>query len=1113
MQKHKLTRTMAVAVCVWSAAPILAGAPGVSFEDDGSVVLESTLVKLTTSGRVGGREGMLGWHFKPTGHEMIDVLYGQTDWLGGHVLGEFQDVVKMLGYQPGRHDLGSLLVPIAYGASKDGSAVMLVQRAEGACRYTKTIILRRDHAAVEMRLTIEKLSGAPVASSMRFHSIMSPGGRTGSHERAGTVYLPGKDGPLALDYSLNRVDFKKAYGQDCFLLPKYKDGPQGRFGRGRFRECSLGGTWAALVQGQHGDGVVFSFDEPSLVGFYICNGITIEPLGTVAALSPGEKWEGRAFFGSFTGAADRKILDVTPLYCVTGELKVEGGRLTGEVLPLFRGELRIQNGDGKTVAETAADPTCPVTLRAAVGKNAWAIVAVDAAGAVLGAVDSEGRVAMSEQQIGPVQPARPKVVGDVFIPAGGERRVRDFLAPRDFVVYCAWGDRDDVRELAEKIARRLGVGLMWTAPGNLKALVVGNVHVNSLIRDAGMLRHSISAEWPGAGKGAILPYDNFEGTQEPILIVAGSDRLGTVKTAQRFFDQYLAEVSPPRGYKLWVAGTHRKVFPSTTVEEGPDKVTLEMARGEYESAQLAITAYESLNNVQVTVEPLLHVGSGKTLDKMRIRYLTRYRQLLPKPWLRWVDQFPIDPKNGWTGIPDPLFERPVTQIAAGQSQALWLTVFMPEKAPAGVYRTAVTCKVGDVTQSIPAEVTVWDFALPHEGLMGEPYHDFQFLSPDGRRELLHWMVTPLVQNFVEHGMRVFHLGPKDMFRWHFSADATFKGLKHPSFAVSADGKAALDSSRFDWLVELCDRTAQPFKIRYMLYSRPLLGGLGDFRKALPQRFKDVSPDSGHAISHVEEMFRLFKQHLADKGWSERFMVKVADEPGGYDKWAEFENVIAGRRAGVPVMTCFNAIEWKEAEAGLGKMAVWMPLYQLHNPEFFRKARAAGDLVSWYNCGPKPRINAGADHSEIRGYLWQAAKADLDIICWWGIQNWRQGTTSCWTNRYAHHNSLVWPDHPRKAKWREKGRTRDGSPIDGLRWELVREGMEDTRYVTLLRSRIAEARAAGRIEAADKAQAALDGIWKEVFPALNDYAPPYEKFLESRRKVAEAILALREGAKE
>jgi len=189
------------------------------------------------------------------------------------------------------------------------------------------------------------------------------------------------------------------------------------------------------------------------------------------------------------------------------------------------------------------------------------------------------------------------------------------------------------------------------------------------------------------------------------------------------------------------------------------------------------------------------------------------------------------------------------------------------------------------------------------------------------------------------------------------------------------------------------------------------------------------------------------------------------------------------------------------------MAWFQTLYMLHDPEFFRRAKENGYLVSWYNCGPPPRTAIGATASELRSYLWQAAKADLDVICWWGIQCW-YGTGDVWRNRYSHWNSVMYPAHPAKPAWLKQGAGwMDSPPLDSIRWEIIRDGMEDTRYVTLLRARIAEARRAGRAAEADRAEAVLQAIWKDVFPTLNDYNPPYETILASRRKIAEAILAL------
>tara|TARA_B100001964_G_C13788099_1_gene403246 strand:+ start:61 stop:378 length:318 start_codon:yes stop_codon:yes gene_type:complete len=85
---------------------------------------------------------------------------------------------------------------------------------------------------------------------------------------------------------------------------------------------------------------------------------------------------------------------------------------------------------------------------------------------------------------------------------------------------------------------------------------------------------------------------------------------------------------------------------------------------------------------------------------------------------------------------------------------------------------------------------------------------------------------------------------------------------------------------------------------------------------------------------------------------------------------------------------------------------------------------------------------------------------------------------------------------------------DTAPIDGIRWELIREGIEDSRYVTLLRQELARVRKKGKKKAADQAEKTLENIWKDVFPTLNDYEPEYNQIYECRRKLADAIIELK-----
>jgi len=1079
----------------------------VSFGRDGGAILGNSLVSITAANRPGHAYGLVSWVFKPTQSEMIDVLYGQTDYVEGHVLGERWDRVELKGMVGGAPDCGGLYAPVAYGVAPDGSGLKVVQESRGSYLLRRTFVLRRDLATLEARYELTNLSSEPRSFSLRFHSAMSPGARGKYQKKDHVVYLATAEGVLALDQTLNNEQYHERYKNDKFFNASWADEPKRPWVWGKLPTPELTENWAAIVRPANGDGMAFVADESTLVGYYNCPGITLEPVFRATGPARGQTWKTSIFLSSFTGAKEQAIAHATPLYVAVVPLAWRDAKVSGQIIPLFNGAFRILNAQGKTVLEEEARANEPLALDCPVPENDWKAVAVDTKGALIGSVASSGKVELAEPEVRYQPPKRPVVRGQVYLAEQDRKAIGDFLREDGVRLYCDWEAKDETKRLAEKIARRFGLGLAWANP-NGKLLVIGSPE-NAVIRDAGLLKHSICKDWPGAGKGAVLFYENFELTQEPLLLVAGSDAAGAAAACKKFSALFLAGVKQPEGFAFWPISTGGKVYPyDRPPKEGAAKVAIEIARGEYEAAQLVITAYDDLNGVDVSVAPLVHAETGKEMPR---NYITRHRRINGPLWLRWVDYIPLDRKRGWAGFPDPLLERPVRNIPAGASQPLWLTVIVPESAPPGTYTSSVTCALGEEKKTIPVEVLVWDFVLPRDGLMGEPYMNFANFPPDNRRELVKRHVEALTRNLVEHGMRVIHLGPPEMFRWHFSPEAKYKGLELDWLAVSEDGMVAVDTSYFDWLVETCDAAAKPFDVRYMIYIQGLTGSAyGDFRRAFPKRFAEQPKREGHWYQgyYAQEMIGLLKEHLEARGWLDRFVLKISDEPRGFDWWYD-RFTLAAREVGMPFMTCFNSIDWKSAERGLGKLAVWQPLYMHNNPEFFRKAREAGALISWYNCGPPPRIAMHATHSELRGYLWQAAKADLDIICWWGIQCWA-GTDNLWRDRYSYWNSVVYPAHPDKPAWIKPGKSWvDSPPIDSIRWEMIRDGMEDAWYVNLLRRRIEAARQAGNTEAADKAQAVLDDVWEGAFPTLNDYAPPYETLLECRRRIAAAILSLPE----
>lgn len=1080
--------------------------------------MENSLISLRwtkdTGGGLGGGSGISDLRFKPIDAEMVDVLYGQTDYLTGHLFGEIWDPVEYKGFQEGRVDAGAVYVPEEYGVAAAGSAALVKQVSEGPYRLSRTAIVRSGLATVEVRYRLTNVDAAPGGFAMRLHNVMSPSARGKSQNIHETIRLITGDGPLVLDQSLSLSDFRERYKGEKFFLPVWENEPKRWWVAGKQPTAPLKSLWALQTGGGDGDGLLFLFGQDALVGYYNSPGSTLEPVLKAQVLRSGETWAFTGYIGPFSGLPENRTpVSANPLYLALEPVESSDGKFSGEILPLFDGILKAVDENGKSFLELPAKASERLTLRAKTPTTNWTLEAYDREGKKIGDVHADGTFALSEVNIVNAVPEPPEFSGEVYSPDEG--RMADFLKPRDLVVACDWKASPAEKEAAQRIAHRLGLGLTWTRP-NQKAIIIGNPATSELVRDLGKFRHSFSTDWPGADKGAIMLYDNVEPIQNPALVIGGSDEAGTLKAIGQFEKKVLKSVEAPTGFVLRATDAGEAIYPYTPIDLAPADETQEIrvwaAKGEYEPAQVLIKAYDTLRDVSVSASPLVNAATGKELEG---KYLTPYRKTRGPLWVRWVDYYPLDMPDGETGFPDPLMEKPVVDIPAGTTRALWLTFIIPQDAPSGEYQSHLTVQANGVSKELPIQLTVWDFEIPQEGIKGEPYMSYQAFPPDDKRWLRPHQVRDLTQNLVEHGMRVLHVGEnnEELFRWHFDPEGKIQ--PNEWLTVSDDGKVALDTKGFDERIALIDAAGKPFDLDFLVPVNSIVNwpdGIGRFRQVFPDRFKNLPEREGHAYAghYTQEMFSLLKKHLGKKGWIDRVTVKIGDEPPGFRTWWD-GFTLAAREAGMPFVTCLNSIRWSEAEVALGSSMRWVqPLYMHYDKDFFEKARKSGMQVSWYNCGPPPKNSVQTPASHLRAYIWQGAKADLDIISWWGIQNWNHHSHhDLWYHRYSHWNSLIYPENPKVAPWRDARGLHDASPIDSRRWEAIRDGLEDSAYVKLLRERIAAAQERGETGKAAKAQAVLDGIWNEVFPTLNDYRPSFGTIMESREKVAQAILELGE----
>jgi hypothetical protein len=169
-------------------------------------------------------------------------------------------------------------------------------------------------------------------------------------------------------------------------------------------------------------------------------------------------------------------------------------------------------------------------------------------------------------------------------------------------------------------------------------------------------------------------------------------------------------------------------------------------------------------------------------------------------------------------------------------------------------------------------------------------------------------------------------------------------------------------------------------------------------------------------------------------------------------------------------------------------------------ERFRRAQEAGAEMWFYTClhptGYYP--NRFIDYPLIK----------TRILHW---LNWRYGLSG-----YLHWGLCAWSDDPYKTA--SSGRLPPGDgwiiypgkdgPVSSIRWEAVRDGLEDYEYLWLLAERTRQVKQQlGAGAAGLSATARSDEIARSIVRDFVDYAREPQAVREARERVAEEIVAL------
>ena len=518
-------------------------------------------------------------------------------------------------------------------------------------------------------------------------------------------------------------------------------------------------------------------------------------------------------------------------------------------------------------------------------------------------------------------------------------------------------------------------------------------------------------------------------------------------------------------------------------QAGLSTVEVFLARNEQEAVQLAVRAGRTWKKVQVEVDPPRR-AEGQTLPPPEVALVgyvpvdwpTNYYTSTTPRWHRKVPRS-RPACDGFAGLwPDPLLPQHNFTLPANTTQAIWLTFQTPKDAHPGQYqgRIRLWAQIDGAASGakspssgalegegkgaggrlllaeIPYRVHVWNFTLPDQPHLKAIY-DVRFGSgmklwgkpqEEAYREVVEFLARRRLQPDA--------VRPEPIFRYkegRVEADFT----EFDKAAQWYFGQLGLRHSYTPWHFYLFGWGHPPKKV----------GPEAPYSGDPPYEKADravLRPEYKHLY---QQTLRLFWNHVKEKGWADRFVLYISDEP-----FYRQPEIVAQMKAlcqtihevdpSIPIYSS----TWHHVPAWDDALDVWgVGHYGIVPLEQMARLRAAGKRI-WFTTDGQMCLDTPfcAIERLLPHYCFHYGAEAYEF---WGV---------AWTTydpyRYGWHAYIHQSDQPGKHYWVRypngdgyllyPGRPigHDG-PVSSIRLEQAREGVEDYEYLYILREKLAD----------------------------------------------------------
>jgi hypothetical protein len=486
---------------------------------------------------------------------------------------------------------------------------------------------------------------------------------------------------------------------------------------------------------------------------------------------------------------------------------------------------------------------------------------------------------------------------------------------------------------------------------------------------------------------------------------------------------------------VWPVSDLTRVLPAESPPKSSEidlTINLSGARGEFVSFGLAMRDDSTISSLKTRVSRLVTSGERSaitippTVRFARTVPVKTNTQLTPREELAFVA--PAD-------VPDPLMPTIPLPLSPGRVALLWVTLQIPREAQPGHYTGTVTVTVNGRPIAIPLALDVWSFEIPIERHLKVTTwfsdramcraHNIERFSNDYWRAL-----AAYARDMADHRQNVF-LVPLDLI-----------ALKREK-----GRELSCDFERFDRYIEtfLAAGPMDLIELGHVAHFGPKGWSGPDIEwNAFPIE-GEKKPDSDSRSTAVAALLGQLVTHLRERGWLERSAIHIADEPSVSNilSWKQHSAVV-GRLA--PGLRRIDAIEAEDFD---GFLEIWVPKLQVIEPwqRPLRQAASSGAEIWFYTCLHPYGVycNRLLDNTllQVRLLPWMAARYELRGFLHWGLNHWTNSPYEDVSPRGLPpgDNAIIYPG--------------DKAPIDSIRWEVFRDGLEDFEYLWVLEDRLAK----------------------------------------------------------